>query len=101
MKIRIYIQSIQIHLLQTHTTLFNWFLVNDHLKHYRPKDGGWTIAEILEHIALTSHFLLILIDKGANKAIRNVKKLTLETVIKADDFDLEKINKIGIIRKIM
>ena len=95
MRLNSYIQTIQIHLLQTHTTLLNWFLVDEKLKHYRPKDGGWTILEILEHITLTSHFLLILIDKGANKAIRNVRKLSIETVTEEYDFDLEKIHRIG------
>ena len=95
MRLNSYIQTIQIHLLQTHTTLLNWFLVDEKLKHYRPKDGGWTILEILEHITLTSHFLLILIDKGANKAIRNVRKLSIETVTEEYDFDLERIHKIG------
>lgn len=93
MKVNTYIQSIQVHLLQTHAAIFNWFLVEDSLKHYRPIDGGWTILEILEHIALTSHFLLKLIDKGTDKAIRNVKKMAIEDMV--NDFDLEKINKIG------
>lgn len=95
MKLKPYILTIQIHLLQTHAILFNWFLLSEKLKHYRPKDGGWTIVEILEHIVLTSHFLLILIDKGADKALRNVKNLSLELVIEEYDFNLEKINKIG------
>ena len=95
MKIKNYIQSIQIHLLQTHAALLNWFLVEDTLKHYRPIDGGWTILEILEHIALTSHFLSILIDKGTDKAIRNIKNLTIEEIVDSFDFDLEKIDKIG------
>jgi len=38
---------------------------------------------------------LILIDKGANKAIRNVRKLSIETVTKEYDFDLERIHRIG------
>ncbi len=46
---------------------------------YKPGNGGWTINEILEHIGLTNHFLLILIDKGTNKALQNVHKLDLQT----------------------
>lgn len=96
MNIKSYIQTIQLHLITTHSKIFRWFEVKDELKLYRPIDQGWTIAEILEHIALTSHFLLILIDKGARKAIRNVNDLSLEAIIKEYDFDLEKLNEIGI-----
>lgn len=91
-----YIQTIQIHLIQTYSKLFDWFLVDDKLKKYAPKDGGWSILEILEHIALTSHFLLKLIDKGTEKALRNGKGLSVEIVASQFDFDLEKIKQIGL-----
>ena len=39
-----------------------WFDREQAVREYRPKNNGWTIDEILEHIALTNHFLLILID---------------------------------------
>ena len=48
--------------INTHSNIFHWFDIEDEIKNYRPLDKGWTIAEILEHIALTSHFLMILID---------------------------------------
>jgi hypothetical protein len=38
--------------------------------HYEPKDGGWTSLKVLEHITLTSHFLLIIIDKASQKSIQ-------------------------------
>ena len=31
----------------------------------RPADGGWTAREVLEHVALTDRYLLILVDKIA------------------------------------
>ena len=64
MEIKSYIQQIQIHLIKTHSSIFDWFKETEEVKNYRPIDTGWTILEILEHIALTSHFLLKLIDKG-------------------------------------
>ena len=90
-----YIQTIQIHLIETHATILKWFVVEERLKQYQPSDGGWTIGEILEHIALTSHFLLILIEKGAGKALRNTKALSLEEELKNYDFSLEKLDAIG------
>ncbi len=91
-----YLQEIRTHLIQTHSTLFDWFLESPDVKNYRPKDGGWTISEILEHIALTSHFLLILIDKGSDKALRNTKNLSLEELKITFDYDLSKLSAIGL-----
>ena len=96
MEIANYIQKIQVHLLQTHSSIFDWFNKDETLKTYRPIDKGWSILEILEHIALTSHFLLILIDKGTEKALRNVKNLSLEELKNDFHYDLNKINEIGI-----
>ena len=64
-------------------------------KHYRPADQGWTIAEILEHIALTSHYLLILIDKGADKALRNVQGRVLSDELDGFDYQLDRLSAIG------
>lgn len=93
--LKAYIQKIQIHLIHAHSTILKWFNEDESIKNYRPKDGGWTILEILEHIALTSHFLLKLIDKGADKALRNVKSLDLDKLLAEFEFDLDKINRIG------
>jgi hypothetical protein len=96
MNITNYIQSIQIHLIQTHANVLEWFEIDDTIKNFRPQNGGWTINEILEHIALTSHFLLILIDKGATKALRNTRDLSLEEELNTFHFDLSNLNNIGI-----
>jgi len=37
---------------------------------YKPSGGGWSIHEILEHVSLTSHFLLIVIRNGTAKALK-------------------------------
>ena len=95
MELTHYLQTIQIHLIQTHAQLFDWFLEAEMVKEYRPKDSGWTIVEILEHISLTSHFLLILIDKGAKKALRNIKNLSLEKELQSFDYKLDRLTAIG------
>ncbi|PHN01095.1 DinB family protein [Flavilitoribacter nigricans] len=96
MELASYIQHIRIHLIRTHVRVLDWFEVSDALKAYRPADGGWTVAEILEHIALTSHFLLILIDKGTGKALRNVRELSLDRLLAETVFDPARINAIGV-----
>ena len=63
--------------------LADWFGAPEQLRRYQPTGGGWTIDEILEHVALTNHFLLILIDKGAAKALKNAHGLNLATELAA------------------
>ena len=95
MNLRTYIQAIQIHLIETHKNVIEWFNENEEVKSYKPNDGGWSISEILEHIALTSHFLLILIDKGSKKALKNINELSVDELLKSEKFNLEKIDRIG------
>lgn len=95
MNLKSYIQVIQIHLIETHRNVIEWFNEKDEVKSYRPIDGGWTISEILEHIALTSHFLLILIDKGSKKALKNINELSIAELLKSAELNLDKIDRIG------
>lgn len=50
-------------LQDTQKLLMPWFEQPEQILRFRPEAGGWTIAEILEHIVLTSKFLLILIQR--------------------------------------
>jgi hypothetical protein len=34
------------------------------------RSGGWSVSQILEHVALTNHYLLLLIRKGTEKAMK-------------------------------
>ena len=95
MNLATYIQSIQKHLIKTHQNVLEWFDESEEIKSYKPIDGGWSISEILEHIALTSHFLLILIDKGSDKALRNIKELSIDVLLKSEELNLDKIERIG------
>ena len=70
--IEVVIKTIREHLVKTTESINLWFDEPEGLRNYRPLNNGWTINEILEHIALTSHFLLKLIDKGGNKALRKI-----------------------------
>jgi len=72
-----------------------WSNVDSNLLEYVPRDNGWTIRQILEHISLTNHYLLILIRKGTNKAIEKAKKA--DHVDWPADYDLNwnKLTAIG------
>lgn len=96
MNINQYIQAIQDHLIQTHGEILRWFNLDNRAKTYKPRDKGWFISEILEHIALTSHYLMILIDKGADKALKSAQDAHLEAALRDEPFDLSRIDQIGV-----
>jgi hypothetical protein len=73
-----------------------WFEKPANLRQFRPQNGGWSIDEILEHIYLTNHFLLIIIEKGATKSVKNSDGMNLNNMPVEYDFPIEKLNEIGI-----
>jgi len=50
--------------------LARWFSAPEEVRTYHPSAEGWSIGQILEHVSLVNHYLLLLIDKGARKALR-------------------------------
>lgn len=54
----------------------HWFDKEEQLRAYKPVNGGWNINEVLEHIVLTNHYLLILIRKGMKKALKAAEEGT-------------------------
>lgn len=63
-------------LIRTLAVVDEWFDSDPALLQYRPASGGWTVSEVLEHITLTNHYLLIIIEKGTEKALRKKNELT-------------------------
>jgi len=96
MQIQTIIADTKTFLIDTFTTVDSWFEKDAELLKYTPENGGWTINEILEHIGLTNHFLLILIDKGTNKALQNIHKLDLQTELQNYIFHYDKLTEVGL-----
>lgn len=96
MDIHTIISEIKTFLVTTFSTIDAWFDKDLELRNYRPANGGWTINEILDHIGLTNHFLLILIDKGTNKALQNVHKLDLRIELQNHVFHYDKLMEVGL-----
>ena len=90
------ISRIERELHATFDEVERWFEIESDVLDYKPLTGGWSVAQILEHIVLTSHFLLILIDKGAAKALKNTNGLDLKEELENYQFDLEGIEDIGV-----
>jgi hypothetical protein len=73
-----------------------WFDKAADLRAFRPARGSWTINEVLEHIALTNHFLLILIDKGTQKALNNITGADLQHTLSQYTFHRDKLTEVGL-----
>lgn len=90
------IRDTQETLLRVFAEVNTWFDKPADLREFRPSTNGWTISEVLEHISLTSHFLLILIDKGVAKALKNVNNLDLQQELAHYHFEKEKLDEVGL-----
>lgn len=86
------IQAIRQALTETIIELDTWFEQSEEIRSYKPRDGRWSIDEILEHITLTSHYLLIIIRKGRDKAL---KRAALGEQIVEGESDLNRLTPIG------
>jgi uncharacterized damage-inducible protein DinB len=96
MDIKIIISEIKDFLVLTFRDIDLWFDKDADLRNYKPKNAGWTIDQILEHIGLTNHFLLILIDKGTNKALANTSKLDINQELNNYTFHKDKLTEVGL-----
>jgi DinB superfamily len=89
-----YLQTVQRVTRAVHDTfeeIYPWFGKPNEVLRYRPSDGGWSIEEILEHITLTSHFLLIVAHNGCTKAIKRAQTQRIEDT----ESDLARLGAIG------
>jgi hypothetical protein len=69
-----------------------WFERPPDERAFRPASQGWTIDQVLEHISLTNHFLMITLRKAVEKAVR---RAAAGQPIPAGDSDLERLQAIG------
>ena len=87
------------HISDTLQSIFDkvylWFDKSEKLQTYSPQNNGWSINQILEHIGLTNHFLLILIEKGKKKALKNIHHLDLAPALAQYTFGSKKLDDIG------
>ena len=89
------IERIKDESIRTFDDLFYWFSCDDKLLDHSPANGGWTIRQILEHISLTNHFLLILIRKGTTKSIEIANNTEYSNLLIDYDLDWDKLKLIG------
>ena len=85
------------YLIDTFALVDPWFDQPSARREYRPADLGWTTNEVLAHIGLTNHYLLILIEKGTAKALANTQGRDLATELENYQFPDEKLAAIGVL----
>lgn len=69
-----------------------WFDKPEDVRAFRPSDGGWTVDEVLEHVTLTSRFLLLVIRKSTGKALA---RATRQGPVTVGESDLRLLDPIG------
>jgi len=79
----------------TFAQIDTWFDQPADLRAFSPADGGWTTDEVLIHIGLTNHYLLILIEKGTAKALANTQGIDLAAELARYQFPHAKLAAIG------
>jgi hypothetical protein len=92
------INEIQDTLTGIFTEIDTWFDKDPLLRSAVPPDGGWTIDQILEHISLTNHFLLIIIEKGTRKSLVNAAKTDLQAALQDYQFHRNQLDEVGMHR---
>jgi hypothetical protein len=85
------------YLTDTFALVDQWFDQPAAVREYRPADLGWTTNEVLAHIALTNHYLLVLIQKGTTKALANMQGRDLAAELATYQFPREKLAAIGVL----
>src|SRR5947208_355267 len=81
------VNTIQVELTQTFEEVFNWLTIDNGLLNYSPDNKRWGVRKILENISLTNHYLLVLIRKGAVKAIEKSEKTDYAALLVNYDLD--------------
>ena len=75
----------------------HWFDMDEPCRQYKPLDGGWSIDQILEHVSLTNHFLLILILKATKKSLeKKASTPDWKKEVENYSFQLEKLEQVGV-----
>ena len=85
------IQHIKLKLDAVATELEEYFVLPDACMEYHPTAESWSIDEILEHVTLTSTFLLLVIDKSLLIAL---KRASSQQIVPGES-DLKSVEVIG------
>lgn len=83
------ITSIDNHLNQAKEGLLNVCSYSCETLGYSPQNGGWSCAQVLEHVSLTNSFLLIIIRRHVDKALK------ANSLNSTPQIQLDRLSRIG------
>jgi hypothetical protein len=92
MSIQTTISTIKTNLISGFAAMDTWLDGGDSLKN---SNGIWTRLMVIEHVMLTNHFLLILIEKGTEKAIDRSRNTDLGSIAQHYDLDTRLMEEIA------
>jgi hypothetical protein len=73
-----------------------WFAKEPGVRAFSPESGEWNIDQILEHVSLVNHYLMLIIDKGARKAVRRTDRAAIERELENYELTGPLMEEIGI-----
>ncbi|PZF72098.1 DinB family protein [Taibaiella soli] len=89
------ITRIKNEMLITFNEMMKWFNAENTLQQYTPQDGGWNVAEILEHVSLTNFYLLILIRKSRTRALQQALLEDYQELLRDYSFEWDRMQQVG------
>lgn len=98
MLVAAFIEEVRAALRATFAEVDSWFEKGEELRAFRPSPGGWTIDQVLEHISLTNHYLLIIIDKTTEKARKRAETADLRAIALDYQPQRDRLSEVGIHR---
>jgi hypothetical protein len=80
----------------TFNALLPWFAKDKTVRTFSSPHEEWDIDQILEHVLLANHYLLILIEKGRKKALKKTDKLKIKQILDSYEISNPRLEEIGI-----
>lgn len=86
------IAAVRATLFEVFAEVDRWFDRPATVRAFQPASGGWTIDQVLEHISLTNHFLMLTLRKSVDTAVGRAAR---GEPIPDGESDLERLTAIG------
>jgi hypothetical protein len=87
------IAAVRANLLDVFREMDRWFDRPAEVRAFRPASGGWTVDEVLEHVSLTNHYLMLTLRKSVETAVRRAAR---GEPIPPAESDLHRLQAIGV-----
>ena len=80
----------------TFEALLPWFAKDKTVRTFSSLHEEWNIDQVLEHVLLANHYLLILIEKGRKKALKKTDRLKIKQILDSYELSNPRLEEIGI-----